>query len=121
MLKTAGRSLNHSQRPQSLAVKLSYLRTLRYRAVTCLNFSNDCIKTFNTSFQGVGQVIRPYTIFHNLAESCVFTKQSPPPIFCPKFRFSLNLASFSRSYRVILPSSLSIIISRLSALTPIHL
>jgi len=25
--------------------------------------------------------VRPYTKFYNVAESCVFSKQSPPPIF----------------------------------------
>jgi len=26
--------------------------------------------------------VRLYTSFFNLAESCVFSKQSPPPLFC---------------------------------------
>jgi len=29
--------------------------------------------------------VRPYTSFYNFAESCVFSKQSPPPIFLTKF------------------------------------
>lgn len=36
--------------------------------------------------------VRPYTSFYNLAESCVFSKQSPPLIFLTKF--VKNLAPF---------------------------
>jgi len=33
--------------------------------------------------------VRPYTSFYNLAESCVFIKQSQPPILCHLYYFIL--------------------------------
>jgi hypothetical protein len=51
--------------------------------------------------------VRLYTSFYNLAESCVFSKQSPLPIL---WHF-LKKHSFSRSYGVNLPSSFNIVIS----------
>lgn len=65
---------------------------------------------------------RQYTSYYYLALSCVFDKQSPPPILChfkiiksskkktiaPFFYITLK-HSFSKSYRVILPSSLDFV------------
>ena len=63
--------------------------------------------------------VRPYTSFFNLAESCVFIKQSLPPILLHLSKLNTTITimlnfvkySFSRSYRVILPSSFNIVIS----------
>ena len=33
--------------------------------------------------------VRPYTSSIEFAESCVFVKQSIPPIFCPRFRLKI--------------------------------
>src|SRR5690606_18702062 len=56
--------------------------------------------------------VRPYTSSYDLAESCVFGKQSLPPILCnPRQLRSQDLHqqghTFSRSYGVNLPSSLT--------------
>src|SRR5713101_2718683 len=50
--------------------------------------------------------VRPYTSSCELAESCVFSKQSLDPILCDPFRLNTLVGHpFSRSYGVILPSS----------------
>ena len=60
--------------------------------------------------------VRPYTSFYNLAESCVFSKQSLPPFLCDLRRLHVQIATpwrhtFSRSYGIILPSSLTSVLS----------
>nr|QCU82598.1 hypothetical protein [Pseudourostyla cristata] len=52
--------------------------------------------------------VRLYTSLLNLAESCVFGKQSLPPLFCYYCE-----SSFFQSYGVILPSSFNHIFSSL--------
>lgn len=54
--------------------------------------------------------VRPYTSSFDLAESCVFVKQSLPPVLW-HLKLINSKHSFSRSYRVNLPSSFNIIIS----------
>ena len=51
--------------------------------------------------------VRPYTSIFIFAESCVFGKQSPPPFKCHLLQVALGRYPFSRSYRVNLPSSLT--------------
>src|SRR5699024_4623532 len=48
--------------------------------------------------------VSPYTSSYDFAETCVFDKQSPGPIHCG---WLLHQHPFSRSYGVILPSSLT--------------
>src|SRR5690606_40776415 len=48
--------------------------------------------------------VRPYTSSYDLAQPCVFAKQSPGPFHCAH---ALAWGPFSRSYRAILPSSLA--------------
>jgi len=67
----------------------------------------QCIIHFFLAYQHRAGV-RPYTSSYDFAESCVFTKQSPPPILCHRIGYRY---SFSRSYRVILPSSFNMILS----------
>ena len=52
--------------------------------------------------------VSPYTYSCEFAETCVFGKQSPGSGYCNPFKGHL----FSRSYEVILPSSLERVISR---------
>lgn len=58
-----------------------------------------------------GQESDPILHLYDLAESCVFVKQSLLSALCLFFRSYLKKNSFSRSYGVILPSSFNIIIS----------
>src|SRR3546814_8733244 len=46
----------------------------------------------------------PYTSSYDLAQPCVFAKQSPGPFHCA---LTCVRGPFSRSYRAILPSSLA--------------
>src|SRR4029450_9784534 len=61
--------------------------------------------------------VSPYTSSFDLAETCVFGKQSLEPIHCGPLRhppargFTLLGRSLSRSYGAILPSSLTRVIS----------
>ena len=48
--------------------------------------------------------VSPYTSSYDLAQTCVFDKQSPGPLHCDLTHVRYP---FSRSYRVILPSSLT--------------
>ena len=59
--------------------------------------------------------VSPYTSSYDLAETCVFAKQSFGPVLCdrgvlPSYRFHTPRHSFSRSYGVILPNSLTIVL-----------
>ena len=67
--------------------------------------------------------VSPYTSTYVLAETCVFGKQLPGPIHCgstqfPTFLLSLLDHPFSRSYGVILPSSLTIVLSLTLGFSP---
>ncbi len=55
--------------------------------------------------------VRPYTSSCDFAESCVFAKQSLPPLLCHPKLLAQPGHSFSRSYGVNLPSSFNIILS----------
>ena len=57
----------------------------------------------------------PYTSPYGFAESCVFAKQSLGPIHCG---FPLRKHPFSRSYGVILPSSLTRVLSHTLGFSP---
>jgi len=54
--------------------------------------------------------VRPYISYCNFAKSCVFSKQSLSPIICHRRQLTTLRPAFSRSYSVILPSSLDIVI-----------
>jgi len=66
---------------------------------------------FLISSCSTGQESDPIHHFYNLAESCVFNKQSLPPILYHLKNINILRYSFSRSYGVNLPSSFNIIIS----------
>jgi len=84
-----------------------YLRTVRVTAAVYQGFDSWLAPLLLPFWHRAG--FRPYTSFLNLAESCVFVKQSLPPILCqPTITGS---PSSSRSYRVILPSSFNVVLS----------
>src|SRR5690606_24411127 len=57
--------------------------------------------------------VSPYTSPYGFAQTCVFAKQSLGPIHCgPLGLFTLPRHPFSRSYGVILPSSLTRVLPR---------
>ena len=60
-----------------------YLRTVRVTAAVNWGF-NSMRKHLLLAYQHRAGV-RPYTSSYDLAESCVFNKQSPPPILCHLF------------------------------------
>ena len=59
--------------------------------------------------------VSPYTSPYGFAETCVFAKQSLGPIHCG---FPLRKHPFSRSYGVILPSSLTRVLSHTLGFSP---
>ena len=68
--------------------------------------------------------VSPYTSSFNLAETYVFAKQSPGPFLCSPFMlhkrrcFTLLGHPFSLSYGIILPSSLTRVLSRALGFSP---
>jgi hypothetical protein len=87
-----------------------YLRTVIVTAAVHRGFSSE-LSPFPLTFRHWAGV-SPYTSSFELAETCVFVKQSIGPFLCdPHSLQSLDLhqqgRSFSRSYGSILPSSLT--------------
>ena len=67
--------------------------------------------------------VSPYTSSFDLAETCVFGKQSLGPVFCGRILLHLYKLHklrhpFSRSYGVILPSSLTIVLPLIFGFSP---
>ena len=90
-----------------------YLRTVIVTAAVYWGFNSELRLRlhFLLTFQHRAGV-SPYTSSFDLAETCVFGKQSLGPILCGRFGlFTLVRHPFSRSYGVILPSSLTIVFS----------
>ncbi len=77
-----------------------YLRTVIVTAAVYRGFNSE-LSLFLLTFRHRAGV-SPYTSSFDLAETCVFAKQSPGPIHCGSFEHSLF-----RSYGVNLPSSLT--------------
>ena len=83
-----------------------YLRTVIVTAAVYWGFDSKLALLLLTFQHRAG--VTPYTSSYDLAESCVFDKQSLGPIHCG----STNVEHpFSRSYGVILPSSLTRVLS----------
>ena len=78
-----------------------YLRTVIVTAAVYWGFNSMLAHLLLTFQHRAG--VSPYTSSFDLAETCVFDKQSPGPILCGL----LCRHPFSRSYGVILPSSLT--------------
>ena len=77
-----------------------YLRTVIVTAAVYRGFNSELSLLLLTFQHRAG--VSPYTSSFDLAETCVFAKQSPGPILCGSFEHSLF-----RSYGVNLPSSLT--------------
>ena len=87
-----------------------YLRTVRVTAAVYWGLKSMLAQIIFTFQHRAG--VRPYTSSYDFAESCVFTKQSPPLLSChlkKKVNFLFGL-SFSLSYRANLPSSFNMIL-----------
>ena len=90
-----------------------YLRTVIVTAAVYWGF-NSMLSHLLLTFQHWAGV-SPYTSPYGLAETYVFVKQSLGPIFCVSL---LREPPLFRSYRVILQSSLTRIISRVFGFSP---
>ena len=77
-----------------------YLRTVIVTAAVYRGFNSELSLLLLTFRHRAG--VSPYTSSFDLAETCVFAKQSPGSILCGSFEHSLF-----RSYGVNLPSSLT--------------
>ena len=108
MLETAGKSLHHSCRTELTRQGIS-LPLDRYgysRRLLGIQFIAQ--RLIILPFQHWAGV-RPYTASTKISQSLVFLVNSRYPLFCATFlRFSLF-----RSYRVNLPSSFNIVISKI--------
>ena len=69
----------HARR-QLIDKEFRYLRTVRVTAAVYQGFDLKQILLLLTFWHRAG--VRPYTSSYDLAESCVFIKQSLPPILC---------------------------------------
>ena len=83
-----------------------YLRTVIVTAAVYWGFVASQKLTTLLTFQHRAGV-SPYTSPYGLAETCVFDKQSLGPIHCGSSGREPKEHPFSRSYGVILPSSLT--------------
>ncbi len=88
-----------------------YLRTVIVTAAIHWGFNSLLAQLLLTFQHRAG--VTPYTSSYDLAESCVFGKQFHGPLFCSSYE-----PPFSLSYGVILPSSLTIVISRVFRFSP---
>ena len=79
-----------------------YLRTVIVTAAVYWGFNSMLAHLLLTFQHRAG--VSPYTSSFDLAETCVFAKQSPGPILCGSL---LQEHPFSRSYGVNMPSSLT--------------
>lgn len=94
-----------------------YLRTVRVTAAVYRGFHSKLITLLLPTFQHRAGV-RLYTSCYHLAESCVFNKQSLPPGMCRFPNLKIGKHPFSRSYGVILPSSLTRVLSLTLGFSP---
>jgi len=98
---------------RNLPVKeFRYLRTVRVTAAVYGSLYSEREPLLLTLPHRAG--VSPYTSSYDFAETCVFIKQSLPPILCRLLQRPL----LSRSYEVNLPSSFNIVIP--SALVHLH-
>ena len=114
---TVSPGLSRRQRPSRYAIRAGrnlpdkefrYLRTVIVTAAVYRGFGPELRLATNPSsltFRHRAGV-RPYTSSYELAESCVFSKQSLGPLYCDPFRLNTLVGHpFSLSYGAILPSS----------------
>ena len=94
-----------------------YLRTVRVTAAVYWTFDFKREPVLFGIQHRAG--VRPYTSCYHLAESCVFSKQSLPPILC--HRVIKHGPPFSKGTEAICRVPSIYLSHRLGALTPIHL
>jgi hypothetical protein len=116
-------SLSLRQRPDRYAIRAGrnlpdkefrYLRTVIVTAAVHRGFGSKLSPLPLTFRHWAG--VSPYTSAFAFAETCVFVKQSPGPVRCgpralPAYAVHAQGQSFSRSYGLRLPSSLTRVIS----------
>ena len=90
-----------------------YLRTVIVTAAVYWGFNSELALLLLTFQHRAG--VSPYTSSFDFAETCVFDKQSLGPIHCG---CSCEQHPFSRSYGVILPSSLTRVLSHTLGYSP---
>src|SRR5262245_1430247 len=66
-----------------------YLRTVIVTAAVYRGFDSTLSHLLLTFRHRAG--VRPYTSSLDFAESCVFSKQSPPPALCPQYALARTL------------------------------
>jgi hypothetical protein len=117
---TISPSPSSRQRPGRYAIRAGrnlpdkefrYLRTVIVTAAVYWGFGSE-LSPFPLTFQHRAGV-SPYTSSFDLAETCVFAKQSPGPILCGSLEHP-----FSLSYGVNLPSSLTRVLSLALGFSP---
>ena len=86
-----------------------YLRTVIVTAAVYRGFGSELALLSLTFRHRAG--VTPYTSSRDLAECCVFVKQSPPPILCRPIPLARVRPSLSRSYGGNLPSSFNAVLS----------
>ena len=74
-----------------------YLRTVIVTAAVYWGFNSELALLLLTFQHRAG--VRPYTSPCGFAESCVFSKQSPPPILCPQPMVAHRLGSLLANLR----------------------
>ena len=90
-----------------------YLRTVIVTAAVYWGFNSMLAHLLLTFQHRAG--VSPYTSSFDLAETCVFDKQSPGPIHCG---WPCDQHPFFRSYGVILPNSLTRVLSLTLGFSP---
>ena len=106
--------------------ELRYLRTVIVTAAVYRGFSSELLpegitRPFNLPAPSTRQSV--YVDLVVLAQTCVFSKQSLPPILCDPSQLMMKTNhqkghSLSRSYGVILPSSLTRVLSSALGFSP---
>ena len=86
-----------------------HLRTVIVTAAVYRGFGSELSLLSLTFRHRAG--VTPYTSSRDLAECCVFVKQSPPPIMCRPSPLARVGPSLSRSYGGNLPSSFNAVLS----------
>ncbi len=106
--------------------ELRYLRSLIDRAAVFRGFSSELLPEGITRLLNLPAPSTCQSVYIDLvvfAQTCVFSKQSLPPFLCDLPQLLMKIShqkrhSFSRSYGVILPSSLTRVLSSALGFSP---
>lgn len=109
--KTAEVSLRHScERPNLLAKGLRYLSTVKVTAAVSSTFRQMLLHPLSRDEYVAGVSSHPSS--YDFAQTCVFVKQSHLPMICGSENYSFSKLPLSRTYGVILQSSLNPFLSK---------